>query len=197
MIDRQTAAFYRDRGDEWAAALPGGWSARLDRFLDRLPPGAQVLELGCGDGRDAMRMIERGFSAHPTDGVAEMAAMAAIRLGRPVRVMAFDELDAACAFDAVWANASLLHVPLAELAPVIARIADALKPGGQLGASFKAGQGGGRDGHGRFYNYLSRAELLATCEADARWRHIEIEETMGGSFGGKRIPWLNLLATRR
>jgi hypothetical protein len=56
-------------------------------------------------------MLQRGFDVHPTDGVPEMARKAEIRLGRRVRVMRFDELDSSEEYDAVWASASLLHVP--------------------------------------------------------------------------------------
>jgi uroporphyrinogen decarboxylase len=36
-----------------------------------------------------------------------MAAKAEARIGRPVRVLRFEEIDAVAAYDAVWAHASL------------------------------------------------------------------------------------------
>ena len=80
-------------------------------FLNLLPPQARILELGCGGGRDAAVMIAAGFDVDPTDGTPEIVRIAEERLGRPVRVVHFDKLDALETYDAVWANASLLHVP--------------------------------------------------------------------------------------
>ena len=75
-------------------------------------------------------MLDRGFDVDPTDGVPAMAAEAETLLGRPVRIMRFDELEAAAAYDGIVALASLLHVPRDDLAGVLARIWRALKPGG-------------------------------------------------------------------
>jgi len=101
-VDRGTLDFYQTRAREWAAHLPCDHSPWIDAFLDELPSGARILELGCGDGRDAARMIERGFDVHPSDGTPAMARLASERLGREVPVMRFEELDADEEFDAVW-----------------------------------------------------------------------------------------------
>lgn len=198
-MDRETADFYAARGQEWAAALPREWHAALDGFLDRLPPGARILELGCGDGRDAARMLARGFTVDVTDGVAEMAAMAAARIGHPARVLRFEDLAAVTEYGAIHANASLLHVPLAHLPDVLVRIYRALRPGGLHFASFKGGAGeacgGSRDEHGRFYSYLSRAELEGAYAA-AGFTRFGVEEEIGRSWGGAVTPWLRIVAER-
>jgi hypothetical protein len=64
-------------------------------------------------------MIAAGFQVDPTDGTPEIAQKAQARLNRPVRVMRFDELDAEAAYDAIWANASLLHVRRHDLPAVL------------------------------------------------------------------------------
>ena len=66
----------------------------------------------------------------PTDGSPEMAAVASRHLGRTVETLLFHDLDAVEAYDGVWANACLLHVPRPELADILARIWRALKPAG-------------------------------------------------------------------
>src|SRR6201999_238527 len=101
-------AFY-DREAETYAARPHPLRfERLHRFLGDLPPGASILELGTGGGRDAAEMIRLGFALTPTDGSAGLAAIAERTLGRPVRVMRFEALDGEAAYDAGWGNASLL-----------------------------------------------------------------------------------------
>jgi cyclopropane fatty-acyl-phospholipid synthase-like methyltransferase len=48
-----------------------------------LQPGARILELGCGGGRDAEAMVAAGFEVDPTDGTPEIARKAEERLGKP------------------------------------------------------------------------------------------------------------------
>lgn len=195
-MDQQTAEFYTTRAEEWAAAAPWEWNKWLDPFLDRLPPGARILELGCGDGRDAARMIERGFAVDASDGSARMAELAGRRLGYDVPVMRFDELDADGVYDAAYASASLLHVPLADLTAILTRIHRALKPGGRHFASYKGGDGGHRDEHGRFYSYLPLADLEAAYRDAAQWSELDFETADGTSFGGAPTPWHSVLACK-
>jgi SAM-dependent methyltransferase len=196
-MDGATLEFYERRGREWAGALPhAGPSPELDGFLDLLAAGAHVLELGCGDGRDAERMIARGFAVLPSDGSPHMARLASERLGFEVPVMRFAELDAVEAFDAVWCQATLLHLSESELPPVLARIHRALRPGGLHWASFKGGEGGARDAHGRFFSYLPAARLEAAYSSAAEWAELEISTHDGFSFGHVPTPWHHVLARK-
>jgi SAM-dependent methyltransferase len=196
-MDSRTLEFYETHGKEWAHAHPpGSYGRELDAFLDRLAPGATILELGCGDGRDAARMIERGFDAHPSDGSPGMAALASERLGRDVPVMQFYELEAVAEFDAVWCQSSLLHIAEDELPGTLARIHRALKPGGWHWASFKGGQGGGRDQFGRFFSYLPADRLEAAYRTAGHWAELTLSSGEGFSYGGAPTPWHNVLARK-
>ena len=194
--DARTLAFYAAEAPVYTASGKLGVSRHLDRFLDRLPAGADILELGCGGGRDAAHMMARGFVVDPTDGVAEIAVKAEAQLGRPVRVMRFGELDAAGRYDAVWAAASLLHVPRRDLPDVIARIHRALKPGGLHFASYKGGGSEGRDRFGRYFNYLTRAQLESLYREAAMWDLFDISEGAGGGYDGGQGPWVQITVRR-
>lgn len=189
MADDQTLRFYADNAETYAAHQRRGPQAHLRAFLDRLPPGARILELGTGGGDDAATMIAEGFDLHPTDASPELAAQAQARLGRPVRVMRFDELDEHEAYDAVWACACLLHAPRAELTGDLARIHDALRPGGLFVASFKAGNGEGRDGFGRYYNYPDRTTLEGQYAAAAPWGELSLAERQGSGYDNQPTLW--------
>ena len=186
--DPATLAFYRDEAPVYTASGPGGASRHLGAFLDRLPPGARILELGCGGGRDSEAMLTRGFDVDCTDGVPEIARQAEARLGCPVRVMQFDELDADQVYDAVWAHACLLHVPRPALSGVLARIRRALTPGGLHFANFKGGGAEGRDRFGRYFNYLDAAEL-EQLYGGPEWDILAVEEHLGGGYDGRQGPW--------
>ncbi len=195
MHDADTLAFY-DREAAAYAARQRGAPVRLQAFLEQLRPRARILELGCGAGQDAELMTAAGFEVTPTDGSAGLAAEAEARLGRPVRVMRFEELDETAAYDGVWANACLLHVPEDGLAAVLARIHRALKPGGRFHTGFKAGDGGGRDSLGRYYNFPDEARLRAAYAAAGDWAALTITPGKGGGFDGVMRDWLFVDAVR-
>ncbi|RXZ65830.1 class I SAM-dependent methyltransferase [Pelagerythrobacter rhizovicinus] len=192
MSDPATLAFYEREAPRYTASTTQAHSRHLDPFLDRLAPGARILELGCGAGRDAARMIERGFDVAPTDGSAAMAAKAQERIGRSVRVMMFAELEAEDAFDAVWAHASLLHLSLDELRNALSRIVRALRPGGWHFANYKLGDGEGRDRFGRYYSFPREAELRAVYSQAGSWKEIAAERYAGSGFDGMAAEWLAL-----
>ncbi|USQ93763.1 class I SAM-dependent methyltransferase [Caulobacter sp. RL271] len=194
--DRATLHFYAAEAPVYAASGRGGPSRRLEAFLDLLQPGARVLELGCGDGRDSEAMLVRGFDVDPTDGCEAMARQAERRLGRSVSVMRFDELKAMNAYDGVWANASLLHVPRSALPGVLSRVFRALRPGGFHVASYKTGDAEGRDGLGRYFNYLSTDALEAAYRGSADWRTLAVEAYTGGDYEGGERPWAVVTARK-
>ncbi|PDT14143.1 SAM-dependent methyltransferase [Rhizobium sp. J15] len=193
MPNDSTSSFYAENAETYANRTRSLPKLELDAFLAGLAPGASILELGCGAGQDSAYMLQQGFDVTPTDGSAELARQAEARIGRPVRVMLFQHLDAENAYDGVWAHASLLHVPRPELPDVFARIRRALRPSGLLHASFKAGEAEGHDGLGRYYNYPSAA-WLSDILTNGGWRDIAIAEHDGGGYDGKPTRWLTVSA---
>lgn len=188
--DPATLAFYAKEAPVYVASGKVGISRWLEGFMQMLPAGARILELGCGGGRDAEALLAHGFDVVPTDGAPAMAATAEQRLGRPVRVLRFDELSDIEAYDAVWANASLLHVPRAGLDPVLARIWRALKPGGVHFASYKAGGVAGRDRLGRYFNYPDRQVLTEAYERSGAWAVESVVDYVGAGYEGGQGPWI-------
>ena len=191
-MDDATLRFYRDNAQayaDWAKAP----STRLVRFLALLPARGSVLELGCGAGNHSAEMLAAGFAVHATDGSPEMAEVASRRLGHPVQTLLFHELDEQDAYDGVWASACLLHVPRDELTAILARIHRALKPSGVFYASFKVGEGDGRDSLGRYYNYPSPEWLAASYAAAADWISLSSDTSEIKSFDAAPATMLHLM----
>src|SRR4051812_27328713 len=90
----------------------------------RPPGGARVLDAGCGSGRDVLAFGEAGFAVTAIEAAPSLAALASNHTGLPVQVMTFQEVAWREAFDGVWACASLLHVPRADLAGAVRRLRD-------------------------------------------------------------------------
>ena len=188
-------AFYDENAASYAARKRHAPVARLAAFADLLPSGGTILELGCGAGADSAWLIERGYAVTPTDGSAAMAREAEARLGRPVRVMRFSDLNALTAYEGVWSNGCRLHVPRAELPDVLRRIRRALKDGGHFHASFKAGVEEGADRFGRYYNRPDQ-EWLTEAYRLAGFTTPRIETASGGGYDGEPTEWLHVIARR-
>ena len=195
-MDEETLQFYRGNAEAYAGREITSRQARLTAFLALLPPGACILELGCGAGGDTAEMLARGFDVRATDGSPEMAAVASKHLGRTVETLLFHDLDEVEAYDGVWANACLLHVPRDELADVLARIWRALKPEGDFFASYKEGDGDGRDTLNRYYNYPSQDWLRATYADGGNWRSLSIDSGEVKGFDDKMAPMLFVVAQK-
>ena len=195
-FDQPTLDFYAGQAIEYLGHRPEHINQELIGFLPLLPAGARILELGCGGGVDSAYMIAQGFDVDPTDGVAAMARAAEERLNRPVRVMRFDELDAVETYDAVIANASLLHAPAKDLPDILRRIWCALKPGGWHLATYKTDDEPGYDDHGRYYNYLSRANADVQYRAAGEWAAIDYDEFPGTGYFSAPANWLKVTARK-
>ncbi len=195
MSDPDTLAFYDREASDYVQKFVDGSVRFLDGFAERLAPGANVLELGCGGGRDAQQFLERGFRVDMTDGSAGMAEEARKRTGKDVRLLHFDELEAVEAYDAVWAHASLHHQPLAGLGEVLVRVHRALRPGGWFFANYKLGDGDARDAFGRLYNFAPRQVLLDLYK-DAGWQLEDVQDYRDGGLDKVMRDWIAITARK-
>jgi len=102
------------------------------------PIGPQILEIGCGDGRDAKEMVKRTKHYVGFDISEEL-----IKLAREhVPEGRFEVADAVTydypqGLDVVFAFASLLHLNKEEIATVLEKAHTSLKPGGVFFISLK------------------------------------------------------------
>ena len=193
--DPATIAYYQANAPRYTLSFGQAPSRHLDRFLDRLEPGARILELGCGGGRDSARILERGFDLDATDGTPAMVHKANERFDVGARVLKFHELEADSDYDAVWAHACLLHVARHDLPGVLTAILRALRPGGWHFANYKLGAAEGRDPLGRLTN-LPDVEWLEETYASSGFRIVGTQEYPGKGADGVMRDWLALTVQR-
>lgn len=136
-------------------------------FLGCLPPGARILDAGCGSGRDVKAFTDIGFAVDAFDASAELVALARQWSGKPVAQMRFQDVDVFEKYDGIWCCASLLHVCEAELPDVMTKLAIALKPGGVWYLSFKHGRGE-REKDGRRFTDMDEGGLQKLIEGVKR-----------------------------
>ena len=192
--DQQTIAIYDDKIDDYANAFAkSGVDGALKRFMDELPAGGTVLDLGCGPGRHVALMQQHGFAVVATDASAAMVEHAQSTYGLDARQASFDDVTEVDRFDGSWANFSLLHAPRSSFADHLSRIATALKPGGVLHIAMKTGEGEARDELGRFYTFYT-AEALRAHLVKAGFTPNEEVTGEAPGLAGTVDPWIEILA---
>ncbi|VEG40476.1 type 11 methyltransferase [Mycolicibacterium flavescens] len=161
------------------------------RFLQHLPKSTGlVLDAGCGPGRDLGFFMRDGFPAIGLDKSAELLRIArsaghAVVHG-DLRELPFESGS----FAGIWACASLVHLPNAELACALAEFKRVLRPGGSLFVSVRHGCGIEErfdpSGHRRWF-YLYTAPEIRRLLLESGFVDIDAEVQPGAAHG----TWIN------
>ncbi|MBR3327923.1 MAG: class I SAM-dependent methyltransferase [Atopobiaceae bacterium] len=189
----QTLDYYDANAEVFASStVDVDFSSVQQRFASLLPPGARVLDFGCGSGRDSRYFLKAGFDVTATDGSAELCKISRQLTGLPVRHELFQELSETEAYDGIWACSSILHLPKDELADVLRRMVVATKPGGVIYTSFKYGDFEGMR-NGRYFTdfteegFRSFIEPIEGIAIEDYWVTGDVRPGRGDE------RWLNLL----
>ena len=192
--DSGTLAFYEKHAREyWESTARLELHKLYEPFLKALPPGAHILDAGCGSGRDTKAFLERGYRVTAIDTSPEIVRLATAFTNQRCIIRSFQEMDFRQQFDGIWACASLLHVPKCGMPNVIGRFMRALKVGGIFYISLKEGEAERIEEDGRFFNYYtdgSFRKFLANFPALHEIAYWKTEETSSRQDAGS---WLNFL----
>lgn len=193
----QTLEYYNINASSFAEGTVNvDFSATQDKFLDKLPAGAIILDFGCGSGRDTRYFLERGYRVKAVDGSDELCKIASEYTGIEVKHMYFQELCEVEKYDAIWACSSILHLSYAELVDVMKKMIIALKDNGLIYTSFKYGTFEGAR-NGRYFidmNEESLAKLLNDIDGvniEEQWITSDVRPRRGDE------KWLNLLLRKK
>ena len=148
--------------------------------------------MGCGSGRDSKAFLQKGYQVRAVDGSQELCKIASENIRQEVICQLFHELEETNTYDAVWACASLLHLPTDELNKVIQKVEQSLKKGGYFYASFKYGEfEGERDG--RYFNDFTEETFNDLLAEFPNLKIQEVEVTTDVIPGRENVSWLNLI----
>lgn len=195
--DEKTIAVYNAKADEYSTHFDEGGKpgAQLIRFMDALPNGGRVLDLGCGPARSSRYLLDAGFNVDAVDASEAMVRVAAQVNNVAVRLGTFDDITQVAAYDGVWANFSLLHAPQDRLPDYIHAIARALRVGGVFHIGMKVGTGMERDAIDRRYTYVTPA-VLDGLLMDAGLDVTATDEGRDVGLAGTNDPWVVKMAVK-
>jgi ubiquinone/menaquinone biosynthesis C-methylase UbiE len=198
MVDPHAAAYDQlaARFERLNAEMPQSLVLLGSRLLAQVGRAPQILDVGCGPGRDMAWFEARGASTTGIDVSTEMLARAASRASGHLAQMDMRRLkfpDAS--FDAVWVIASLLHIPKVEAPQALSELRRVVRERGFVAVGVKRGAGEAwqdvSDGARRLFAYYEPDELTgllaqANLEADSVHRS-----------PGHGCEWLTTLARAR
>ncbi len=125
-----------------------------------LAPGASILDIGCGSGRDLRWLAERGFQPTGFERSSKLAALTRQHSGCPVLEVDFETFDfSSLAFPALLMVGALVHVDRQQFPATLKKILQALLPGGWLYLTMKEGKGEQSADDGRIFTLSSTTAL--------------------------------------
>ena len=136
----KTALYYEEHAQRYYETTKHINMSAQHKMLTRyLTPRAYILDLGCGSGRDSLAFLQAGYKVRAVDGSKQLCQIASTHIKQTVHHQQFSELNDVNEYDAIYACASLLHVPSNELESILKLCEQALKCNGYMYASFKYG----------------------------------------------------------
>lgn len=202
---RSTTLGYYDQHARSAASQyeQVDFSPVLDTVRTVMSLPAQVLELGCGSGRDAAALLASGYDVIALDGSRAMISEA-IRLHPELQdrlhhhVLPERFRFGAGQFDAVLAFAVIMHLAREQIGTCIREINRVTKPGGLFVVSVNTCRNElneeGVDRAGRYFTVMPAAqwaELLSSAGFDSE--RTEVSSDIGGRPG---IEWVTFVARK-
>lgn len=193
----KTLAAYQGGVDAYVAGSPAGVAEPVALLLDEVVanvPRGEVLELGSGPGREAQYLEDRGLRVHRTDATPAFVERLQ-RAGHQARLLDVRRDDLDGPFDAVVANAVLLHLERSDLTRALRACQAATRPGGVLAVTLKEGDGEAwseaKLDQARWFVYW-REPALRRALISAGWDVVRLDRVQG-----RLEPWLHVLCRRR
>ena len=201
MGDDSTKKYYELQAAKYAEeTLPFRLDTLWNTFSSIVSPGAYVLDLGCGSGRDLKELALRGFRVIGLEYSEPLAKIAQEYSRQKVLVGEMRVFDlGAMRFDGIWAVASLLHIPRTEVISVLKKLYEALRPKGILLTSMKKGYGNETSPNGRFFELYQPQEwefMLKTAGFDVDGHKASTERRQSASGEARQIDWFVTIARK-
>ena len=194
MLDKNVEYYNKYADEFFEGSVNADMSRVRERFLSHVPDGGTILDAGCGSGRDSKAFLDAGYEVVSFDASEEMCKRASEYVGQNVLNMRFEDMEFYDEFDGIWACASLLHVPIDELADVMKKMYKALKTNGAIYASFKYGDGVKIRGERQFSDFTE--ESIIPHFENAGFEILSNDVGTDSRPGREDEMWVNVIAKK-
>ena len=197
-IEKFTISHYEDNAESFRVGTKDhDVSQNVAALLGALPKDKtlDILDFGCGPGRDMCVFKSLGHRPVGLDGSKEFCKMAQQQSDCPTLNQQFLKLELKDNnYDGIFANASLFHVPSQELPRVLRELHSALRKDGILFSSNPRGNAEGWQG--QRYGHYMEIEASETFLKQSGFRIIEHYYRPSGK-PREQQPWLAIVSQRQ
>lgn len=196
-VEKTTLSHYGDNAQSfWHGTKGHDVSQNYRALLSQCEQGValDILDFGCGPGRDVSYFKSLGHRPVGLDGSQKFCEMARQYSGCEILCQEFLSLNLpTAAFDAVFANASLFHIPSQELPRILSQLHTCLRPGGILFSSNPRGSSEGWSGsrYGNFIEFDDASSILQAAQFDILTHYYRPE-----GLPRDRQPWLAIVCKK-
>jgi SAM-dependent methyltransferase len=170
-------------------------SSFLSPLEKQLKPRANVLDVGCGSGRDLLWFKERDYTVVGFEKSKGLAALARKIVGCEVIEGDFETYDfSRLSMDAILLVGALVHLPYDKFKPVFKNITTCLKKKGKVLVSMKEGRGFFEDEDGRIF-YLWQDDDLREVFTEIGCKILEFKRQV--SLVQDSDTWLGYVLERK
>ena len=196
-MKNNTLDFYNNNSKTYIeTTLTIDMSNLYKEFLNNIPKAGNILDLGCGSGRDSKSFIDKGYKITAVDGSKELAQSASKLIGQDVLVSKFEDLSLIDKFHGIWACASLLHVNKKDILDVIKNVSSNLNDNGIFYMSFKYGEDEYIDEKGRYFNCYTEETFNELINKVEGLKIMKVYKTIDIVPGRGDITWLNAICVK-
>ncbi|OJV62565.1 MAG: hypothetical protein BGO41_15535 [Clostridiales bacterium 38-18] len=167
-----------------------------EKFEKYLKPGAKLLDVGFGSGRDSLHFDAKGYEVVSIDFASEVYNRGKVLLNTEVLLVDVRDIKYKNEFEAIWASAVLFHFKEDELKDVLKRCNEALVTNGVMYISFKYGKEE-LIRHGRFFNDFDEAKFKALYAQIEGFELTEMWQTQDARHDHGEQFWLNVILTKK
>lgn len=167
-----------------------------EKFEIYLKPGAKLLDVGFGSGRDSLHFDAMCYEVVSIDFAEEVYFRGKNLLNTEVLHVDVKDIRYKNEFEGIWASAIFFHFSDEEIIEVLKRCHDALKDKGVIYVSFKYGEEAVMR-HGRFFNDFTESKFEALMESVDEFEIAEIWKTQDARVDHNTQFWLNIILKKK
>jgi 2-polyprenyl-3-methyl-5-hydroxy-6-metoxy-1,4-benzoquinol methylase len=196
--DRIAEDWHRDHlKDDW-------WIEGTDAFASFLKPGATILDVGCGAGLKSHYLMQKGFKVTGIDFSEKMIELAKREVpAGTFYVMDMNDMNhLPGTFDAVFAQAVLLHVPKEKIRGVVRSLAEKINDGGYLYVAVKRQRENEPDesilvendygyAYERFFSYFTMVEM------ESYLKNLGLEICYENNDANGKKTWIQIIGKKK